>query len=74
LAVLLTNLKEHIVGDNRLQSILHTAKNMLEYFDTFLGRIEITGSNKRVEKVYFEIKEEWLEQWNKPQIKVIIVF
>ncbi|KFD64964.1 hypothetical protein M514_11549 [Trichuris suis] len=69
LAVLLTNLKEHIVGDNRLDVILQTASSMCDYFDPFLGRIEIMGSNKRVEKVYFEIKEEWLEQFNKPQIK-----
>uniref|UniRef100_A0A915IKY4 Uncharacterized protein n=1 Tax=Romanomermis culicivorax TaxID=13658 RepID=A0A915IKY4_ROMCU len=69
LAVLLTNLKEHIIGDNRLQKILNTAKNMLDYFDKYLGRIEIMGSSKRVEKVYFEIKDEWLEQFNKPQIK-----
>lgn len=43
---------------------------MLEYFDQYMGRVEIMGSYKRVEKVYFEIKEEWLEQWNKKQIKV----
>ncbi|VDP26266.1 unnamed protein product [Soboliphyme baturini] len=69
LAVLLTNLKEHISGDNRLDPIFQTASAMCEYFDQYLGRIEIMGSSKRVEKVYFEIKEEWLEQFNKPQIK-----
>ncbi|KRY59582.1 Ryanodine receptor 44F [Trichinella britovi] len=69
LAILLTNLKEHITGDSRLDQILQTASSMCEYFDPYLGRIEIMGSNKRVEKVYFEIKEEWLEQFNKPQIK-----
>ncbi|KAL1246382.1 Ryanodine receptor [Trichinella spiralis] len=47
LAILLTNLKEHITGDSRLDQILQTASSMC----------------------YFEIKEEWLEQFNKPQIK-----
>lgn len=70
MAVLLTNMKEHITGDNRLQKILQTASNMLDYFDKYMGRVEIMGSSKRVEKVYFEIKDEWLEQWNKQQIKV----
>jgi hypothetical protein len=55
LAVLLTNLKEHITGDVRLEKILESAGKVLEYFDQYLGRIEIMGSNKRVEKVYFEV-------------------
>lgn len=37
-------------------------KKLLEfpsrYFDKFLGRIEIMGSSKRVEKIYFEIQVE----------------
>ncbi len=48
---------------------MECAASMLEYFDKFLGRIEIMGSAKRVEKVYFEIQEDWLEQWEKQQIK-----
>lgn len=28
-----------------------------------------TGSSKRIERVYFEIKESNIEQWEKPQIK-----
>lgn len=74
LAVLLTNLDEHITNDKRLKKILDTAKNMLDYFDKYLGRIEIMGSSKRVEKVYFEIKDDWLEQWNQPQIKVRLLY
>lgn len=27
------------------------------------------GSSKRVEKIYFEIQESWLEQWSKQQIR-----
>lgn len=27
------------------------------------------GSSKRIERVYFEIKESNIEQWEKPQIK-----
>jgi len=51
LAVLLTNLKEHITNDPRLEKIVEKASSLLEYFDPFLGRIEIMGSSKRVEKV-----------------------
>ncbi len=69
MAVLLTNLKEHITNDPRLEKILETGKSMLDYFDKFLGRIEIMGSSKRVEKVYFEIQEDWIEQWGKQQIR-----
>jgi ryanodine receptor 2 len=57
LSVLLTNLKEHITNDQRLEKILEKASSLLEYFDPFLGRIEIMGSSKRVEKIYFEIQE-----------------
>lgn len=28
------------------------------------------GGSKRIERVYFEIKESNIEQWEKPQIKV----
>jgi hypothetical protein len=59
---LLTNLKEHITNDPRLEKIVEKASSLLEYFDQFLGRIEIMGSSKRVEKIYFEIQESWLEQ------------
>lgn len=34
-----------------------------------MGRIEILGSSKKIERVYFEIKESNIEQWEKPQIK-----
>lgn len=69
LAVLLTNLKEHITSDPRLEKIIEKASTLLEYFDPYLGRIEIMGSSKRVEKIYFEIQESWLEQWSKQQIR-----
>jgi hypothetical protein len=49
---------------------LETAGSVLNYFEPFLGRIEILGGSKRIERVYFEIKESNIEQWEKPQIKV----
>lgn len=54
----------------RLARFLETAGSVLKYFEPFLGRIEIMGSSKRIERVYFEIKESNIEQWEKPQIKV----
>uniref|UniRef100_A0A336KLC6 CSON012070 protein n=1 Tax=Culicoides sonorensis TaxID=179676 RepID=A0A336KLC6_CULSO len=69
LAVLLTNLSEHMPNEPRLAKFLETAGSVLNYFENFLGRIEIMGSSKRIERVYFEIKEDNIEQWEKPQIK-----
>ncbi|CAN7995814.1 unnamed protein product [Ixodes hexagonus] len=68
-AVLLTNLSEHMPNDPRLQRFLETASSVLNYFEPFLGRIEIMGGSKRIERVYFEIKESTIDQWEKPQIK-----
>ncbi|XP_035704010.1 ryanodine receptor isoform X5 [Folsomia candida] len=69
LAVLLTNLSEHMPNEPRLARFLETAGSVLNYFDAFLGRIEIMGSSHRIERVYFEILEDNIEQWEKPQIK-----
>jgi hypothetical protein len=55
-----------------LARFLETAGSVLNYFEAFLGRIEIMGSSHRIERVYFEIEESNIEQWEKPQIKVIL--
>ncbi len=69
LAVLLTNLSEHMPNEPRLARFIETASSVLNYFEPFLGRIEILGSSKKIERVYFEINESNIEQWEKPQIK-----
>jgi ryanodine receptor 2 len=69
MAVLLTNLSEHMSHDARLDRLMKKASSFLTYFEPYLGRIEITGSSGKIERVYFEIKESNIEQWNKPQIK-----
>ncbi|XP_054910408.1 ryanodine receptor 3 isoform X2 [Poeciliopsis prolifica] len=68
-AVLLTNLNEHMPHDSRLATFLDLAESVLSYFEPYLGRIEILGSAKRIERVYFEISESSREQWEKPQVK-----
>ncbi|XP_077975839.1 ryanodine receptor 2-like isoform X3 [Styela clava] len=68
-AVLLTNLSEHMPNDNRLAKFMEMAEAMLEYFKPNLGRIEIIGGAKRIERVYFYIKESSLDQWQKPQVQ-----
>uniref|UniRef100_A0A7N6BB89 Ryanodine receptor 3 n=1 Tax=Anabas testudineus TaxID=64144 RepID=A0A7N6BB89_ANATE len=68
-AVLLTNLSEHMPHDSRLATFLDLAESVLSYFEPYLGRIEIMGSAKRIERVYFEISESSREQWEKPQVK-----
>lgn len=70
MAVLLTNLSEHMPHDQRLQRLMDKAKSFLSYFQEYLGRIEIKGGAGYIERVYFEITESNIEQWNKPHIKV----
>ncbi|XP_062422699.1 ryanodine receptor 2 [Pungitius pungitius] len=69
IAVLLTNLSEHMPNDSRLEAFLEPAQCVLTYFQPFLGRIEILGGGKRIERVYFEISESSRTQWEKPQVK-----
>ncbi|XP_063957489.1 ryanodine receptor 2-like isoform X2 [Lytechinus pictus] len=69
LAVLLTNLADHMPGDRRLERFLLQAESLLIYFEPYLGRIEIMGSSRRIERVYFKITESHKAQWEKPQIK-----
>ncbi|XP_070180339.1 ryanodine receptor-like isoform X4 [Littorina saxatilis] len=69
MAVLLTNLSEHMPNEPRLERLLDKAKSVLDYFAPYLGRIEIMGSANRIERVYFEIKQSHIDQWEKPQIK-----
>ncbi|XP_029937802.1 ryanodine receptor 3 [Myripristis murdjan] len=68
-AVLLTNLSEHMPHDARLSTFLDLAESVLSYFEPYLGRIEIMGGAKRIERVYFEISESSRTQWEKPQVK-----
>jgi ryanodine receptor 3 len=68
-AVLLTNLSEHMPHDPRLATFLEPAESVLNYFEPYLGRIEIMGGGKRIERVYFEISESSRTQWEKPQVK-----
>ncbi|ELK05575.1 Ryanodine receptor 3 [Pteropus alecto] len=68
-AVLLTNLSEHMPNDSRLKCLLDPAESVLNYFEPYLGRIEIMGGAKKIERVYFEISESSRTQWEKPQVK-----
>ncbi|KOB76511.1 Ryanodine receptor 44F, partial [Operophtera brumata] len=58
LPVLLTNLTGYIYN--------HSIANIMDYSTRF---DPIMGGAKRIERVYFEIKESNIEQWEKPQIK-----
>ncbi|XP_053908876.1 ryanodine receptor 1 isoform X1 [Cuculus canorus] len=68
-AVLLTNLSEHVPHDQRLRTFLEQAASILEYFRPFLGRIEIMGAARRIERLYFEINAANKAQWEMPQVK-----
>ncbi|KAI2654040.1 Ryanodine receptor 2 [Labeo rohita] len=50
-AVLLTNLSEHMPHDSRLSAFLNLAESVLNYFEPYLGRIEIMGGGKRIERM-----------------------
>ncbi|XP_061645502.1 ryanodine receptor 2-like isoform X2 [Phyllopteryx taeniolatus] len=69
IAVLLTNLSEHMPKDLRLRAFLELAECVLTYFQPYLGRIEILGGGKRMERVYFGISQSSRTQWEKPQVK-----
>uniref|UniRef100_A0A3Q3H386 Ryanodine receptor 1a (skeletal) n=1 Tax=Kryptolebias marmoratus TaxID=37003 RepID=A0A3Q3H386_KRYMA len=69
IAVLLTNLSEHVPHDTRLQNFLEQAESVLNYFRPFLGRIEIMGASRRIERIYFEISEVNRRQWEMPQVR-----
>ncbi|XP_060131529.1 ryanodine receptor 1 isoform X2 [Zootoca vivipara] len=69
IAVLLTNLSEHMPHDHRLKTFLELAECILNYFSPYLGRIEIMGASKRIERIYFEISETNKAQWEMPQVK-----
>ena len=58
-----------MTSDTRLDKFLDIGKEMLDYFESNLGRIEILGSSKRIERIYFNINQSSLEQWEKPQIR-----
>ncbi|XP_056396363.1 ryanodine receptor 1 isoform X2 [Hyla sarda] len=68
-AVLLTNLSEHVPHDVRLQSFLELADCIINYFKPYLGKIEIMGAGKKIERIYFEISETNKAQWEMPQVK-----
>ncbi|XP_072558334.1 ryanodine receptor 1-like isoform X2 [Paramormyrops kingsleyae] len=69
IAVLLTNLSEHVPHDTRLQKFLEQAESVLNYFRPFLGRIEIMGASRKIERIYFEISQVNRTQWEMPQVK-----
>ncbi|XP_063287318.1 ryanodine receptor 1 isoform X3 [Pelobates fuscus] len=68
-AVLLTNLSEHVPHDSRLRTFLELADCIIAYFKPYLGRIEIMGAGKKIERIYFEISETNKAQWEMPQVK-----
>ena len=51
----------------RLKQFLEMSDVMLEYFKPNLGRIEIIGGAKRIERVYFNIRPSRFE--NRVNIK-----
>uniref|UniRef100_A0A8C7UTV2 Skeletal muscle ryanodine receptor n=1 Tax=Oncorhynchus mykiss TaxID=8022 RepID=A0A8C7UTV2_ONCMY len=69
IAVLLTNLSEHVPHDLRLKNFLEQAESVLNYFRPFLGRIEIMGASRKIERIYFEISEVNRTQWEMPQVR-----
>ncbi|XP_063059704.1 ryanodine receptor 1-like [Engraulis encrasicolus] len=69
IAVLLTNLSEHVPHDARLKNFLEQAESVINYFRPFLGRIEIMGASRKIERIYFEISEVNRRQWEMPQVR-----
>ena len=74
IALLFTNLSEHTTNDPRLDKLVEAAADLIDVFESQLGRIEILGGTKRIERVYFEISEENKSSWEAETIKVFINF
>ncbi len=70
IALLFTNLSEHTTNDPRLEKLAAAATDLIDVFESQLGRIEILGGTKRIERVYFEISEENKSSWEAETIKV----
>lgn len=71
LCVLIVHLSDHLPDDLRLEKFksCSNAKQLMEHFAKNMGCIEILGKSKRIERVYFEVKENRLRQWDEPHIR-----
>ena len=69
LCVLITTLTEHLPGDTSLEFFKQTKSPLFKYFESSLGRIEIIGKSRQVERVYFEIRPSWINQWRERQVQ-----
>ena len=71
LCVLIVHLSDHLPEDLRLEKFMScpNAKQLMEHFEKNMGCIEILGKSKRIERVYFEVKESRLRQWDEPHIQ-----
>lgn len=71
LCVLIVHLTDHLPDEKRLERFKScpNAKQLMEHFEKNMGCIEIMGKSKRIERVYFEVKESRLRQWDEPQIQ-----
>lgn len=56
------------VADPKIQ-FMDIGSEMLNYFESNLGRIEILGSSNKIERIYFNIQSSSLDQWEAPQIR-----
>ena len=44
------------------------SRELLQHFEKNMGCIEILGKSGRIERVYFEVKDTRLKQWDEAQI------
>ncbi|CAI8034630.1 Ryanodine receptor 2 [Geodia barretti] len=71
LCVLIVHLSEHLPQEKRLAQFKTSCqgRELMEHFEQGMGCIEIQGKSGRIERVYFEVKQSRLAQWNETQIK-----
>ena len=46
-----------------------SSRELLEHFEKNMGCIEILGKSGRIERVYFEVKDSRIMQWEEAQIQ-----
>ncbi len=73
LCILIVHLSDHLPHDKRLRHFhnLPRGKELMEHFKQNMGCIEILGKSKRIERVYFEVRESRLRQFEETQIQVM---
>lgn len=71
LCVLVVHLCDLLPNDKRLNTfrLSPQIRDLMGHFEKNMGCIEILGKSRKIERVYFEVQQSRLQQWEEPQIQ-----